>query len=359
MSLICGDDSSCSRMFSGFRSAQQRPQPGRGAQRQQRVGEVTGVREEWGWVMRLTAVYDGGLPEHDERLRELLEEGADEVHGEAAELVLLDEFVQVDGEQLEDEAEVVLVGEVVEQAQHVVAVVRVVLRVERGEQADLHQRLLVVRRLVLDDLDGAQRARHAVLALDHLAERALAQQLEHTEGAEGAGVAVQHVVDGQHQVGVDVVEAAVAHALARLGQHAARVGLPAVVELRVAPPVQLGQLARQREQQQVSARLQWRGRRRGGGRRRRGGGAGERGLVELHRRTLQQATAALSHAVRARRLGLGAGRHGHVGVAVGEEEAVRKEGVRVDGGLEVRIGAVGAAAVGAQMEMNEGRRGGQ
>jgi len=64
------------------------------------------------------------------------------------------------------------VHEVVVQPHYVRLVVRVRPRVQQVEDADLHPRLVVVRRVALDDLDGHQLAALQVATLDHLAEGA-------------------------------------------------------------------------------------------------------------------------------------------------------------------------------------------
>jgi hypothetical protein len=68
--------------------------------------------------------------EDGERVEELRGEDLDELDGEPLELVLLDELVQVRGQELEDEAEMVLVDERVPHAQDVVLVVRVAVLVQ-------------------------------------------------------------------------------------------------------------------------------------------------------------------------------------------------------------------------------------
>jgi len=71
-----------------------------------------------------------------------------------------------------------VVDEGVLEPEHVVLVVLVPLVVDQFEYCDLHHRLLEVGRLVLDHLDGYDLVRDQVLALDHLAERSLAQHVE-------------------------------------------------------------------------------------------------------------------------------------------------------------------------------------
>jgi hypothetical protein len=133
--------------------------------------------------------------EDGERVEELAREDLDELDRQALELVLLDELVQVGREQLEDEAQVLLVNERVTHAQNVVLVVRIQVLVQLMERSarsmgghqrksyhlkdrDLHHTLVEVRRLVLDNLDGHNLVALDVLALHDLAERALAKDVE-------------------------------------------------------------------------------------------------------------------------------------------------------------------------------------
>lgn len=61
-------------------------------------------------VFRLeVAVYDGEVVQDDEGFQELLDELAHELRGQAAEVVLFDDFVQVEAEELKGDARVLLV----------------------------------------------------------------------------------------------------------------------------------------------------------------------------------------------------------------------------------------------------------
>jgi hypothetical protein len=83
---------------------------------------------------------------------ELGDEDAHEVRGETAKLILLDELVEVDGEEFKDEAQVSAVDKVVGEANKVVGVVGVVLLVERLEDLHLNEALIKVGGLILDHL---------------------------------------------------------------------------------------------------------------------------------------------------------------------------------------------------------------
>lgn len=68
----------------------------------------------------------------------LADEDAQKVHGQAPKAVVLDELVQVDGEQLKDQAQVVAEGEEVLHAHDVVRVVRVAAGVQVLQHPHLH-----------------------------------------------------------------------------------------------------------------------------------------------------------------------------------------------------------------------------
>lgn len=113
------------------------------------------------------------------------------------------EVVEVDREQLEDEAEMAAAVEALDHSQQVMLVLGVEFVVDERQQLDLHQRLVIVRWLVLNHLHGAiefvsragatgrhgrglmaqRRAGEAddLLTLHHLTECALAQQLLHAK----------------------------------------------------------------------------------------------------------------------------------------------------------------------------------
>ena len=126
-------------------------------------------------------------------------EFADEEQREPTKLVLLDELVEVHREELEHDAHVVAEDEAVQNADHEVAIVLVVLH-EVLEDADLLARLSREAGVVADDLQGHQAALLVVEALHHLTERALPKQFQKL-------VAISDVVAGTHNVvAVAVVE---------------------------------------------------------------------------------------------------------------------------------------------------------
>lgn len=138
------------------------------------------------------------LVEKGEAIQKLLGEHADQSRAETAELVLLDKFVQVDAEQLEDEAKMLSVDKGVFQSEKMVVIVFVELRIElffisnqrkliiiewRGksyqvEHRHLHHTLVEVGGAVFDNLDGHDLLRLEILTLDDLTKGTLAQHIE-------------------------------------------------------------------------------------------------------------------------------------------------------------------------------------
>lgn len=144
-------------------------------------------------------MYDFALVEEVEAVKQRDGEFADEKQWKAAKLVLFDELVEVHREELEHDAHVVPEDEAVEDADHEVPVVLVVLR-EMLEDADLLARLSSEARIVADDLQGHEAALLVVEALHHLPERALSEQFEEL-------VTIADVVARAHNVvAVAVVE---------------------------------------------------------------------------------------------------------------------------------------------------------
>jgi F0F1-type ATP synthase epsilon subunit len=82
-------------------------------------------------------VDQAGLVQQAQAVQELLGEDAHQGSAEAAELVLLDELVQIDTQQLQHETEVLAVDEGVFETQQMVVVVLVVFGVElrRGQRS--------------------------------------------------------------------------------------------------------------------------------------------------------------------------------------------------------------------------------
>lgn len=93
---------------------------------------------------------------------------------------MLEKVVQVLFEHLEHETRVVLVLEALERTDKV-ELVRILLA-EARQNRHLNLALPRVRRVVLQDLDGHDLARALLPALDHLAEGAASQELQHLQG---------------------------------------------------------------------------------------------------------------------------------------------------------------------------------
>ena len=118
-----------------------------------------------------------------QREQHLLHHGPNALERQRRELVLLEKVVQVLLQHLEHETRVVLVLEDLVGA-HQIVLVRVLLA-EPRQDADLDLALPRIRRMILQDLDGDYLVGPLVPALDHLSERATAQELQHL-------VAVRH-----------------------------------------------------------------------------------------------------------------------------------------------------------------------
>ncbi len=119
----------------------------------------------------------------------LLQDGSDVLEWQWAELVLLEEVVQVLLQHLEDQARVVLVLEALVCSNKVV-VVRA-LRAQPRQYAHLDLALPRIRRVVLEDLDGNNLAGATFPALHHLPKRPSTQELQHLVGV---GHGAKHLV---------------------------------------------------------------------------------------------------------------------------------------------------------------------
>jgi hypothetical protein len=91
------------------------------------------------------------------------------------------------------------------------------------QDTNLHVRLVKIRRVVLDHLDGRRLARALLPAPDHLAEGAAAQHVPNLVLTGRAVVRHQDIVDADDEVGVFVVVAIVARGFRWLGEPSARV----------------------------------------------------------------------------------------------------------------------------------------
>lgn len=156
------------------------------------------------------AVDDAVVTEKRQRGKDLHREASDEDGRESSELVRLDELVEVDAEQLRDDAEVSSESERVDHPNDKVLLVGI-LQVEtsvRGERRsgsrtnpfdkvlkhlNLDERLVVESLLVADDLDRDHLAGLVVTALHDLAEGSLAEDVDDL-------VAVEDLVVGDEEV---------------------------------------------------------------------------------------------------------------------------------------------------------------
>ena len=113
------------------------------------------------------------LREEGQSLEDLLGEFADEVEGNAAELCILQELVQIERQHLKDQALMTSVDKVRQETDAAVLVPPVVLD-EMDQKVDLRFGLDEEGFLALDDLDGHFRLSLGVHRLDDLPERSLA-----------------------------------------------------------------------------------------------------------------------------------------------------------------------------------------
>lgn len=128
-------------------------------------------------------------------IQELLGENPDQCGTKTPELVLLDQFVQVDAEKLEDETQMLPVDERILESQQMVVVVLVELRVElvivstenqvnvlvttyQVQDRHFHHTLIKVRSSVLDDLDCHHFLCLQILAFDNLTKSSLTQHVK-------------------------------------------------------------------------------------------------------------------------------------------------------------------------------------
>lgn len=130
-------------------------------------------------VLRLHVAVDDFVPvEGVETLEQRVRELAHQLEAEALELVLLDELVQIDGQQLERDAHVRAEREVVVHVDDVHGIVLVLLA-EVLEDADLLLRLPMEALLVAHHLERHVLVQLVVVGLDHLSEAALADDPQH------------------------------------------------------------------------------------------------------------------------------------------------------------------------------------
>ena len=115
-----------------------------------------------------------------QRRQHLLRNGTDVLQRQRLKLVLLEKVVQILLQHLEHQARVELVREALVRLDEVVRVG--VLATQALQYADLDLTLTHIRRVVLEDLDGAYLVGAFLPALDHLAERAATEELEHLVG---------------------------------------------------------------------------------------------------------------------------------------------------------------------------------
>ena len=119
---------------------------------------------------------DAQVLEETQSRQELDGEAADQAVLEALVVIHLDEFVEVDGVQVEHNAEMVAPDEVILKFDDALYLVRIVL-LKKKEQLGLDRCLIVVLLLILHHLDGDHLFRFVILALENLTERTFPNQL--------------------------------------------------------------------------------------------------------------------------------------------------------------------------------------
>jgi hypothetical protein len=118
------------------------------------------------------------LVQQTQTIQKLLCKDAHQRGAQTSELILLDQLVQVDRQQLKDQAQVLFVDESILQPQNVMIVVLVHSPIEQIQYRNLHHTLVKVSRLVLHHLDRNHLLSFQVLALDDLAKSTLTKNVQ-------------------------------------------------------------------------------------------------------------------------------------------------------------------------------------
>ena len=118
------------------------------------------------------------FPEELECLQDLDCEASYQREGHALEVVVLDELVEVDGEEFEGDDQVRAEGAVVQDLDDVVRVVGVLV-LQVLQDFEFHSSLVLVPLLVLDDLHRHHLLCLVVQALESLSKAAFAEEVQH------------------------------------------------------------------------------------------------------------------------------------------------------------------------------------
>lgn len=124
------------------------------------------------------AVDEAGLVEQGQAVEQLLSKHTHQGGAKASELVLLDQFVQVDAKEFENQAEMLAMDEGILQSQQMVVVVLIQFRIQEIKHGDLHHTLVEIGRPVLDYFDGHDLLRLEVLAFDNLPKGTLTEHVK-------------------------------------------------------------------------------------------------------------------------------------------------------------------------------------
>ena len=132
----------------------------------------------------------------------------------------------------------------VEHAYDVSLVFRIKVSVELAQHLDFYHSLVIVRRLVFDDLDGYDLLGAVFLTAKHLAKGPHAQRVENRIGG------IRHagnelVVDSANEVVVFIIRTAIVNSLSRVGQQSPRKPRKCL-KIRVAFEVRFGYATSQR-----------------------------------------------------------------------------------------------------------------
>jgi len=156
------------------------------------------------------AVNQSRLAQKAKAVQQLLCKHSHKGGAETSELVLLDQFVQVDRQQFKDKTKMLSVDECVFEAENMMVVVLVHSTVEKIQHRDFHHTLIEVGGSVLDHLDCDHLLRSEILTFDDLAKSSLTQHIEDKVSVFMSRLfTAQDIVDVQNVVAVFVVVAVV------------------------------------------------------------------------------------------------------------------------------------------------------
>lgn len=122
----------------------------------------------------------------------LRQENAQQPHRQPPELVLLDQLVQVEIEQLKDQAQMLPKHKEIVHPNNVVLIVCIPQPVQVLQHPDLHSGLVIEGCLILDDLDRYHFSCLLVYAFCNLPKCSLTQHVTDNVPADQIGVTLEH-----------------------------------------------------------------------------------------------------------------------------------------------------------------------